>query len=241
MKKIKAIVIKSNDRKEKDKNILLFSIEEGKIWATLKGVKGANAKMKLAQSPFCFAEFIVEEGKAGWIVTGLEIIETFHEISEDVDKFFEASAVLEVANLFDFSTSSERAVFFVLLIKTLKTICFSKAKNLYCLDKFFLEIFRASGFPLDPEKCSCCGIKAFDKLYMNYDLGALECGSCKNFATEEVSNAVLSAIKILNNTDFDRLATVRLASESELGALKLLVRNFELRFDKKINLIGILR
>ena len=58
---VKAIVIKSNDRKEKDKNILLFSLEQGKIWATLKGVKSPNAKMKIAQNPFCFGEFILED------------------------------------------------------------------------------------------------------------------------------------------------------------------------------------
>ena len=37
--KIQGIVLKSNDRKEKDVNILLFSLEKGKIWATLRGVK----------------------------------------------------------------------------------------------------------------------------------------------------------------------------------------------------------
>ena len=57
--KIQAIVVKSTDRKEKDKNILLFSIEKGKIWATLKGVKGNGAKMKIAQNPFCFGEFVL--------------------------------------------------------------------------------------------------------------------------------------------------------------------------------------
>ena len=122
MEKINAIVIKSSDRKEKDKNILLFSIEKGKFWATLKGVKGANAKMKLARSPFCFAEFILEDGKMGKIVTGLEVIETFHELSENVDKYFEAIAVLEIINVIEFSNEHERAQIFMLLIKTLKTV-----------------------------------------------------------------------------------------------------------------------
>ena len=61
-RKIKAVVIKGNNVKEKDKNILLFSLEEGKIWATLKGVRGEKAKMKYAKEPFCFGDFILEEG-----------------------------------------------------------------------------------------------------------------------------------------------------------------------------------
>ncbi len=241
MEKTQAIVIKSSDRKEKDKNILLFSIESGKVWATLRGVKGANAKMKLAQNPFCFAEFVLDDGKAGKIVTGLEVIETFHELSEDVDKFFEASAVLEVLNSMDFSGEHERATIFVLLLKTLKTICFSNVKPLYALNKFFLEIFKLSGVPLYTDKCSCCGSKSFDKLYINYVVGELECVSCKNLTSEELSNLTLSTMKILNNTDFVRLNTLKLAQSSELGLLKVLVKNFETRFEKRLNLIGILK
>lgn len=241
MEKIQAIVIKSSDRKEKDKNILLFSIENGKFWATLKGVKGANAKMKLAQNPFCFAEFVLEEGKLGKIVTGLEVIETFHEISEDVDKYFEASAVLEIVNAFDFSSDQERARMFVLVIKTLKTICFSGVRPLYSLNKFFLELFKFSGTPLVYDKCSCCGLKVFEKLYMNYVVGELECISCKSLTSEEVSKVVLSAMKLTDVTEFERLSSLKLAADSELALLKILVKNFEARFEKRLNLIGILK
>ena len=241
MKKTNAIVIKSSDRKEKDKNILLFSIEDGKFWATLKGVKGANAKMKLAQNPFCFAEFVLEEGKFCQIVTGLEVIETFHEISEDVDKYFEATAVLEIINLIEFSSEYERANAFVLLIKTLKTICFSNTKPLYCLNKFLLEFFSMSGFALNAEKCTSCGSHVFERLFINYTEGGLECISCKHLTSEEVPPVLISAIKILNRTDFEKLHTIKLAQNSELSLLKLLVKNFEMKLDKRLNLIGILK
>lgn len=240
MEKINAIVIKSSDRKEKDKNILLFSIEQSKFWATLKGVKGANAKMKLAQSPFCFAEFVLEDGKMGKIVTGLEVIESFHELSEDVEKYFEATAILEVLNALEFSSVQERAQIFMLLIKALKTICFSKTKPIYVLNKFLLSLFSISGFPLDVEKCSC-GNCAFEKLYINYMIGELECISCKHLTSEEVPAVVLSQIKILNRTDFDNLHTLKFAQSSELSLLKILVKNFESRFDRRLNLIGILK
>ena len=240
MEKINAIVIKSSDRKEKDKNILLFSIEQSKFWATLKGVKGVNAKMKLAQSPFCFAEFVLEDGKMGKIVTGLEVIESFHELSEDVEKYFEATAILEVLNALEFSSVQERAQIFMLLIKALKTICFSKTKPIYVLNKFLLSLFSISGFPLDVEKCSC-GNCAFEKLYINYMIGELECISCKHLTSEEVPAVVLSQIKILNRTDFDNLHTLKFAQSSELSLLKILVKNFESRFDRRLNLIGILK
>ena len=238
--KVQAIVIKSNDKKEKDKNILLFSLEQGKFWATLKGVKGANAKMKLAQSPFCYGEFVIENGKAGQIVTSFEAIETFHEISEDIDKYFEANAILQVLNSLDFSTTSERARVFVLALKALKSICFDNIKSVYVLDKFFIELFKSSGFPLYSDKCSGCGDKTFDKIYVNYSVGELVCFSCKTFDAEELSKSAYTALKIFGNTAFERLSTLKLAKDSEIVLLRILVKVFEAHFDKKLNLMGIL-
>lgn len=238
--KIKAIVIKSSDKKEKDKNILLFSIEKGKVWATLKGVKGPNAKMKLAQNPFCFGEFVLEDGKAGQVVVGFEVLETFHEICEDVDKYFEASAILEVVKSLEFSSSSEIVNVFMLVLKALKTICFGKVKNLYVLDKFFVELFKLNGFPLYSEKCTGCGTTTFDKLYVDYNIGELLCFSCKTYSCEEISKTVYLALKYLDGNDFEKLSTLKFAQDSELQLLKVLVKNFESHFDKRLNLIGIL-
>ena len=237
---LKAIVIKSNDRKEKDKNILLFSLEQGKVWATLKGVKSPNAKMKIAQNPFCFGEYILEDGKAGKIVTNFEAIETFHEISEDVDKYFEGSAILEVLREIEFSSESERVQVFMLVIKSLKQLCFGKQKTNYVLDKFFIELFKILGMPLYVEKCSCCGNKTFDKLFIDYSTGELVCVNCKNFSCEELSVTTYRALKLLNENDFEKISTIRLAEGSEIGLLRVLVRNFENRFDKNLKLMGIL-
>lgn len=238
--KVQAIVIRSSDRKEKDKNVLLFSIEQGKVWATLKGVKGANAKMKMAQNPFCFGEFVLEEGKVGCIVTGFDSIENFHELSEDVDKFFEGSAILEVINKLNFSTKDERAEVFLLTLKSLKTLCFGNAKPLYVLNKFLIELFKICGFPLNTEKCSCCGTKAFEKLYIDYSVGQLVCFACKSFSCDEVSKTTFMALKILNSLNFDKLSTLSLSQDSERVLLRLLVKNFESRFDSRLNFIGIL-
>lgn len=238
--KLQAIVVKSNDRKEKDKNILLFSIEKGKLWCTLKGVKGPKAKMKLAQNPFCFGEFVIEEGKTGTIVTGFEAIETFHEISEDIDKFFSASAILEIVNCMDFSNQSDISAIFVLVLKALKGICFSKAVPIYILNKFLLEFFRQSGFVLNIEKCSCCGTKAFERLCINYSVGELVCLACKTFDCEDLPTTTYSALRVLSNTDLEKISTIKLAQGSELALLKVLIKNFERRFDKRLKLIGIL-
>lgn len=238
--KLQAIVIRSNDRKEKDKNILLFSIEQGKVWATLKGVKSPTAKMKIAQNPFCFGEFMLEDGKMGKIVTGFDAIETFHELGDDVDKYFEGTAMLEIVNAIDFSTQIEQAQVFVLLLKCLKSLCFGSVQPLYVLDKFLIELFAIVGSPLNVDKCACCASKVFDKLWIDYKDGSLVCSGCKGWGCEELSTTTLSALKVINNTDLEKLSTVKLAQESENGLLRVLVRNFDARFERKLKMIGIL-
>lgn len=239
-KKVQAIVIKSNDRKEKDKNILLFSLDEGKIWATLKGVKSQNAKLKIAQNLFCFGEFVLEEGKSGYVVTGVDILESFYEIVGDVDKYFEASSILEIVNNIDFSTKTEIANIFVLLLRSLKSLCFGNFEHLYVLNKFLIELFKEYGIGLYSEKCSNCGTKSFERIFLDYSTGQLECVACKGFVNEELDKSTFLALKLFNNNDFEHLKTIKLANGSAISLLKILVKNFELRFDKKLKLIGVL-
>ena len=139
----KAFVIKGYNSKEKDKNILLFSLEEGKIWATLKGVRGDKAKMKYAKEPFCFGEFTIEEGKFSNVVTSVEIIEPFNELAQDVDKYFEGQAVLEIVNSLDMG--NEKYPLFVNLLKTMKILAFHKTVKNACLIKFLIEVFNITG------------------------------------------------------------------------------------------------
>ena len=128
--KVKAIVLKGQNTKEKDKNILLFSLEEGKFWATLKGVRGEKAKMKYAKEPFCFGDFVIEEGKNSKIVTSVDIIEPFDSLSQDIDKYFEGNALLEIINSLNFD---ESAPIFINLIKALKILTFHNVSKYACL------------------------------------------------------------------------------------------------------------
>ena len=128
----------------------------------------------------------------------------------------------------------------LLLLKTLKAICFSQANPVYVLNKFLLTLFEENGFPLTVEKCSCCGTKAFEKLFINYSVGELVCFACKTFDCEELTQTSLSAMRILTNTSLDKLHTIKLAENSEMALLRVLVKNYERRFDKKLKFIGLL-
>ena len=59
--KVKAIVIKSLSIRDKDKLVCLYSLELGKIYVSMRGVRSEKAKLKSAKEIFCFGEYLLEQ------------------------------------------------------------------------------------------------------------------------------------------------------------------------------------
>ena len=234
---LKAIVIRGNNAKEKDKNILLFSLEEGKLWVTFKGVRGDKAKLNYAKEQFCFGDYIVEEGKLNNVVVGVDIIEDFNEIAKDIDKYFEGNAMLEIVEKLDFEGAKERYEVFMSLINALKILAFHKVTHLAVLLKFMLNIFEIYGMKLYSEKCSCCGGEFHDNIYINHQIGELVCSSCKTFQSELIGKGEFNLIRLLSSLSYEKLPSF----PEEVGqkTLKLLVKNFYNRFSGSLKFVGI--
>ncbi len=234
--KIKAIVLKGQNVKEKDKDILLFSLEEGKIWVKFKGVRGEKAKMKYSKEPFCFGDYFVDDNSK--IVTGVDIIEPFEELSKDIDKYFEANGLLEIVNTLNFD--SERVPIFINLIKALKILAFHKASQYSVLIKFLIDIFDIYGLQVYSSKCTSCGNDFHDHIFINYSVGELCCKMCEPFIADEIKKGEYQILKLLSQNEYEKLPTIKFSKELGFGLLKILVKNFQYRFEKKLNLIGIL-
>ncbi len=223
--KVKAIVIGGTNVKEKDKLLTLFSLEEGKISVSMKGVRGDKAKLKSAKDVFTFGEFVIEEGKFSKIVTSVDVIDNFYALSADIEKYYEACAVVDVVGKV---TTEPNPQLFIELIKALKTLCYADVKKYYVIDKFLLTIFKAMGYGFLDDKCSGCGAK-LEKKYFNFTIGEIVCPACRTMQSEEVSGACFSAMKLLENIDYDKLHTIKLGGLGEMQAYNLLCKNFEYR------------
>lgn len=228
--KVKAIVLGGVNIKEKDKLIQLYTLENGKITASMKGVRGEKAKLKSAKEPFCFGEFIIEEGRGTNIITSVDIIDNFFEITKNIDKYYEGCAILDVVK--KIATESNPSLF-VELIKALKTLCYDDVKKYYVIDKFMISLFSAMGYDFLTEKCSACRGKLSSK-YFNLDVGEIVCPSCKTSLSTPISNACYSAIRVLNNTDYEKLSTIKIGGNGEGQAYNLFCQNFEWRTGLKM-------
>jgi len=122
-KVITAIVVKSNDYKESDKMLRLFTANGQIINAVLKGVKKPNAKLKFCGQIFAFCEFTLAEKNGFYTIANATQIENLFSITHDAISYSSGSLMLELSN--NIATSMQGSAFFVELLKCFKAILYS--------------------------------------------------------------------------------------------------------------------
>ena len=224
--KVKAIVIGGVNIKEKDKLITIFSLERGKMVVSMKGVRGEKAKLKSAKEIFSFGDFVIEEGTHSSIVTAVDVVDNFYSLTKNVDKYYEGCALLDIVS--HISSNEANHGLFIELLKALKCLCYEDVKKYFVIDKFLLNVFKSMGYGFLTDKCSCCGATLLLK-YFNLEIGEIVCPACKKALSIPVSDACYSALRILDNTDYEKLSTVKFGGMGELQAFNLLSKNYEYR------------
>lgn len=234
--KVKAIVIDSKDYKEKDKIITLFSLEKGLITAIAKSVKTAKAKMKFVKEPFCFGDFVLAGNNQIKTIASVSVIDTFFDISTDIDRFYISSAILsilkEVAN---FEEPNHKL--FLLTLNALKILAYDKtvnSKSVLC--KYLINVFDILGYRLNFNCCANCKGDFSLKRYLNFNAGEIVCTMCKSDNSIAVNDGVLLLIKNLSKSKFDELINIETNIEIIDKTAEILLKNFEHRFSKKIKI-----
>lgn len=223
--KVKAVVIGGVNVKEKDKLITIFTLEKGKMTVSMKGVRGDKAKLKSAKDVFTFGDFIIEEGKFSNIVTSVDVIDNFYSLSNDIEKYCEACAVVDIVSKI---ANEPNPQLFIEFIKALKTLCYEDVKKYYVIDKFLLYIFSSMGYRFLGDRCSSCSA-TLEAKYLNLQVGEIVCPNCRNSFSVQISNACYSAMKLLENTDYEKLSTLNLGGMGEVQTYHNLCKNFEYR------------
>lgn len=228
--KVKGIVLGGTNVKEKDKLVKLYTLEKGLITVTMKGVRGDKAKLKAAKEIFSLGDFILEEGKNYSIVTSVDIIDNFSYLSNNIDKYYEACAVLDIVGKI---ATEPNLSLFIEIIQALKTLCYDDVKKFNVIDKFLLSIFNAMGYNFITKNCSSCGGKLGAK-YLNLEIGEIVCPACKKTNSLPISDACFNALKILSNTEYDKLPTINFSLLIGNQVHYLLTTNYEWRTGYKV-------
>jgi len=228
---VTGIVLTAMPYREKDKLIHIFSVELGNITAILKGVSAPKSKLKFAGQPFCMAKFELAKSHDFYTVKGVELIDTFYDLSLDYDNYKFASSMLEICNyLLKPNILSDRL--FLNLIKSLKNILYSNVNAKVVVLKFFCDLLEIIGYKLNFEACDFCNMKFIGNLKFNFESGTFRCSNCS--IGERVENNEFISLKVISECDIDSLNTIRIREEVLDKLLTLVIKNIENRTNYKI-------
>lgn len=229
--KTKAIVLGNVNYKEKDKLVDLFTLEYGRIEVSMKSVRDSKAKLKMAKEPFCFGEFVIENTKGNNIVTQVEIIDNFYDLTKDIDKYYEGCAILDLVKKVTMGQAEN--IVFIELLKSLKTICYDNVKKYYVFDKFLLKITEIMGYSFNYGRCSSCDA-TLKIVYFDLIKGSFVCPNCKTENSFKVSNELYKSIHLLSECEYNKLKTLSLPLNAEKEILKILALNLDWRAGVKL-------
>jgi len=228
---IDAIVLKSQDFKDNDKIVYLFSPAEGKFSAVLKGVKKASAKLKFAGEPFCFAEFTcVKRGDMATITNAYQK-ESFFEIRQDITCFYCGMSALEIVSAFA-QEGEQNPGLFVSLVKTLSLMAQGVTPKTV-LAHFALCVLDNFGQKPCFQSCAECGEKVQNAVFC-FDVGGVLCKNCQNDFAMPLDEGVRKVLVNLSSLTHEQLENYKIGNLLADKTLQFLNDLFAKNF-KKIN------
>lgn len=229
-KAVSGLVLKAIDYKENDKLLTILTLDMGKILVIARGVKKSTSKLKSYSQSFCFGEFELQQGKAGWVLVGVNPVDTFFELLSDFEKYKEACTVIEICDKICVENQSYPKLLLEAL-KTIKQINYSQISPKLLLSKFIMNVLNYEGFGMSATHCASCRSPFMKEVYFDTTTGELLCHACKNENCEQLDGGVFSALKILSTTEESKLSTVRLPNAVVERTFTFLSRNLCNKFE----------
>ena len=97
--KVKGIILKTMDYKEKDKLMWVFTEELGKISVLCKGVRSQKSRFQSLVRPLLFGEFLLFKGKSLYSLNEGNIINSFSHLSTSLEMLTYGSYYVELVDI----------------------------------------------------------------------------------------------------------------------------------------------
>lgn len=220
--KVNAVNLKAANLGENDKMLTLFSYEKGMILAKIKGVKKAQAKLKFAQEPFCFGEYILYGGRSGFTVINCTAADLFYDLRSSIEKYYAGCVMLEYCLAFLEEENPDPALF-KLLVSCLNSLCYGQAREENILLYFLIKALAVSGYSFEFARCCLCGNKLEQRVFIDLAQGGACCSECGGDMRKAISPAAYKSLKFMSEADLDRLSTINIGYKEVSAALGVLV------------------
>ena len=172
----KGLVIREVKVDDEDKIITLITEDIGKISVSAKGARKSGSRYSYGTQALTYGEYILFKARNSYILNGCDIITSFYDLAQDLERFTYAAHMIEIAS--DATTDEQSTARILnLLLHGLNALC--KGRN-SCLvsSAFILKLMQISGYPPHVTGCATCGEQDFEIIHFSFSQCGFVCEKC---------------------------------------------------------------
>lgn len=210
--KTKGVIIKSQDYKENDKLIWIYTEEVGKATFIARGSKKSKSKFLSITLPLCYGDYVLFKGKNLYNLQEGKIINSFQSLLDNLDKLTYSSYICELIDICvqDGEPNKELFRHFITGLYLLSTDALDYE---LLIRAFELRLLNATGYGIQFDKCVICKKAITTSEYVSLSHFGGVCEQCKKEHGVTISKAAYNALRFLNNTPMDKVYRLNISKD----------------------------
>ncbi|MGN7414219.1 DNA repair protein RecO [Paenibacillus sp. SAF-068] len=224
--RVEGIVIRSMDYGEGNKIITLCTESGGKVGVLVRGAKKPKSRHAALVQPFTYGQYVYFRNTGLGTLNAGEIVESYHELREDLIKASYASYACELLDRV--LQDEETGTFWFKQLKACLQALKEEKDPVVITSLYEMKILQAAGYGPQLDECISCNQERPDEqLFVSPRLGGVLCRACKHFdpPAMSVSPKALKLLRVFAQLDLQRLGNISV-SESTRDEIKKLMRAF---------------
>ena len=181
----KGLVIREVGVDDADKIITLITEDVGKISVSARGARKSGSRYSYGTQVLTYGEFILFKARNSFILNGCDIITSFYDLAQDMERFTYAAHIIEMASD---ATTDEHTTGGILnlLLHGLNALCKGRNSSLVA-SAFTIKLMQISGYPPHVTGCASCGAQDIETICFSFSQCGFVCERCAGIDGNAVS------------------------------------------------------
>lgn len=222
--KTRGLVLKSISYGEYDKILTVLTQEAGKISVMVKGGKSINHGKSSQTLLFSYGDYILYDKGGMYILSSAEVIESFYDLTKDLDKLNLASEILNFIN-FTCDESEDLGDLLRIVLNTLYALVHYDKSLAMVKAVFYTKMCACLGLSPVVGMCVECGCTDFDRFSPSF--GGSICADCASACPDAVTITPQTAqvMEYILNCDIKKMFSFK-AAEEDFANVYILIKEF---------------
>lgn len=207
LERVTGFLIKTQDFRESNKIVTIFSKKFGKLPAIARGAKKPNSRMAAVTQPFIYGEFLVYIGKGLSTLQQGDVIHSFRNIREDIRKTTYAAYISEMTEK-TLTSKEPHPYIFQQFYETMHWIS-DYEEAMIPIMMYEIKLYQIAGISPVVEECVVCHDKNALRVFSVSEGGVL-CQNCMHRDKHAIylSQTLLKILVIFKQVNLERVGNI---------------------------------